>query len=284
MLGAKVESLTQVQLPCFASLKLDGIRAIWQSREFFSRTLKTLANRNLQGLFSQLQLLDGFDGELILGEPNAPDVFRRTSSVVNSINKSVDGVRFFVFDNCNDPSPYWKRIENTPELLPHVVKLDQVLIESYAQLVDFEEYAVSNGYEGIICRRPDGRYKFGRSTLNEQLLLKVKRFVDAEGRVIGFEELEHNANPATLDERGYTKRSSHREGKVHGGVLGALLVEWEGKTVRVGTGFTGDDRKGIWRNQRDLLGALAKFRYFPVGMKDLPRHPSFQGFRDVTDL
>jgi DNA ligase-1 len=32
------------------------------------------------------------------------------------------------------------------------------------------------------------------------------------------------------------------------------------------------------------MDKLAKFRYFPHGMKDAPRHPVFIGWRDERDL
>jgi DNA ligase-1 len=39
-----------------------------------------------------------------------------------------------------------------------------------------------------------GTYKFGRSTVRDNILLKVKRFLDDEAVVIDIEEKMHNEN------------------------------------------------------------------------------------------
>lgn len=278
ILGAKVEHLRQVQLPCFASYKLDGERATWQMLEFFSRTLKTHPNRNLQKLFHSLDLPDGLDGELILGDPTEPGVFRRTHSVVSSLNKPVDGIRFFAFDNANMQLPFYQRYEHiaSAERLPHVIRLDHQIIETYDELEAFYEVCIDLNYEGMVCRHPEGRYKNGRSTLNEQLLLKVKPVIDAVLPIIAIEEMQHNVNPATRDERGYTKRSSHQDGKTPAGVAGKVVVDWGDQELRIGTGFSSEDRRKLWQMRDYIVGRyLAKFEYLPYGIKDLPRHPSF---------
>lgn len=277
ILGAKVEYLSQVRLPTFASYKLDGVRAVWQQREFFSRTLKTIPNRNLQKAFDELLLPDGLDGELILGNPCEPGVFRRTNSVVSSLNKAADGIRLFCFDNANFSDwPFYQRYESLGDITPYVVRLDHQIIQTQIELAEFYEQAIDLGYEGIVCRHPEGRYKYGRSTLNEQLLLKVKPHIDAEAPIIAIEEMQRNANPATRDERGYTKRSSHADGKIPAGVAGKIVVDWGGTPLRIGTGFSAEDRRTIWQLRDRIVGRyLAKFSYLPYGIKDLPRHPSF---------
>lgn len=282
LLGAKVDDLRQLRYPYFASIKLDGIRALKYGPELMSRTLKTIPNRAVREAL--IDVPSGWDGELILGEPNDPDVYRNTNSRVMSRDLSGAGVRFFVFDNFEARGDFSQRLATIHDLPPVVIKLDQILVSSSEEAVEFEERALRQGYEGIVLRRPDGRYKYGRSTLREGFLLKVKRFTDAEATVVGFEEQMHNANPADLDERGYTKRSSHAEGKVPAGVLGALVVNWKGHELRVGTGFDASERAEIWRNQNQFLGKIAKFKYLPIGMKDLPRHPVFIGWRDEIDL
>ena len=52
----------------------------------------------------------------------------------------------------------------------------------------------------------------------------------------------------------------------------------------IGTGFTDAERQHIWDNQNKYLGALVKFKYFPVGGYEAPRHPVFAGFRDRRDV
>lgn len=282
ILGAPVKSLEALRYPLFASYKLDGIRAIWYGSEFISRTCKTIPNRSLQAIASKLNIPTGWDGELIFGEPNGKQVFRVTTSAVMGsveLRNYATPIRFFVFDHAGAPGGFAERNGQLNDIHPLVVKLDQVIVTSAAEALTYEQEALSKGYEGIVLRDPRGPYKQGRSTLNEQYLLKVKRFTDAEARVIGFDELMHNANEAEKDERGYTKRSSHQDNKIPMGILGALVCEMGGLEFRIGTGFTTSDRQQIWRDRDQYLGQLAKFKYFSVGVKDAPRHPVFLGWR-----
>lgn len=282
LLGARVESLSQVKFPVFASIKLDGIRAIKWGPELLSRTLKTIPNRALAAFLREVP--SGWDGELIAGEPNAPNVYNLSESYVMSRGKDASSIRFFVFDNHEASGGFATRLESISDLPPRVIKLDQVLIDRADDLLAFEDKALADGYEGVVLRHPDGRYKYGRSTIREQYLLKLKRFLDDEAVIIGFEELERNFNEATIDERGYTKRSSHKDNKVGAGMLGALRVDWHGKELKLGSGFTEQLRKDIWAARDRYLGRKARFKYFPIGIKDLPRQPIFTGFRSDLDL
>jgi DNA ligase-1 len=152
-------------------------------------------------------------------------------------------------------------------------------------LLDYEALVLLKGYEGVILRSPAAGYKFGRSTANEQGMLKLKRFEDAEATIIGFVERMHNGNVATTNELGRTARSSHQENKHGLGDLGALhLLTPDGIEFFCGTGFDDNLRKEIWDNRPKYLGRLTKYKHFPVGAKDLPRHPVFLGFRDKRDM
>ena len=113
-----------------------------------------------------------------------------------------------------------------------------------------------------------------------------KRFLDSEAEIVGFVELMRNKNEATINKMGYMERSSHMENKVPGGCLGAFQVKdiTYGYEFEIGTGFTEADRIAFWKQKRSLLGRVVKYKYFPIGMKDLPRHPVFLGFRDPRDM
>ena len=92
-----------------------------------------------------------------------------------------------------------------------------------------------------------------------------------------------NGNEATINELGRTKRSSHAAGKTGRGDLGAILVRFGEIEFSIGTGFNDAERDTVWNNQSDYLGRLAKFKYFPIGVKEAPRHPVFLGWRDASD-
>jgi DNA ligase-1 len=145
---------------------------------------------------------------------------------------------------------------------------------------------MAEGHEGLMLRHPDATYKFGRSTVRQQGLLKVKAFEDDEALVVGFEELYRNLNEAFTSETGYTKRSTHQENKVPGNTMGALIVQspkWN-STFNIGTGFSADDRQKIWDNRGAFQNKFVKFKYLKAGMKDVPRHPVFLSWRDPIDM
>ena len=65
------------------------------------------------------------------------------------------------------------------------------------EVQQLEDKFLDAGFEGVMLRDPDGTYKFGRASVKENILLKVKKFLDAEGIVVGFKEKMSNQNEAT---------------------------------------------------------------------------------------
>ena len=274
-----------IQWPVLASAKLDGVRAIVRGGVVLSRALKPIPNKNVQKRFAHLE---HFDGELIVGASNDPDVLRTTTSGV----MRVDGdpvVSFHVFDHVEKGDlPYLSRFQFVKDH-PHskmtdVWIVDQTIIQTADHLVEYEQIALKQGFEGVMLRRPDAPYKFGRSTAREGYLLKVKRFHDDEFEIVGFEEEMFNANEATTSELGRTKRSSHKANKVPKGRLGALVLKYGDTTFNCGTGFNDAERERIWAERERYLGQFAKIKYFAHGIKDVPKLPSFLGIRDERDM
>lgn len=294
MTAMKVED-ADIRFPLYASFKLDGIRAFIHESVVKGRSMKALPNKHVQALFSGLPA--GTDGELIMGSPTAKDVYRKTNSAVMSHDGTPD-ITYYVFDNAFIPAGFEARYFSTTmnsvaKFARNVVLLPQILVNSLEELLKFEARALEQGYEGVMIRSVDGDYKFGKSTVKEGIMLKVKRNEDAEAKIVGTEPWEHNANEATTNELGRTKRSSHKENKVALDILGKLNVvglaePFEGIAFDIGTGFDGaDDETGergqLWKVRDSLIGKIVKFKYFPVGVKDKPRHPVFLGFRDEVD-
>ena len=271
-----------LKFPVLASPKLDGVRAIVRDGVVLSRALKPIPNKWVQQRFSHLE---HFDGELIVGASNHPDVLRTTTSGVMRVEGEPD-VSFHVFDHVeNHARLYTVRydlLEEDTEINVFVVPQHELM--NTFELNAFEHEVLAEGYEGVMLRRPDAPYKFGRSTAREGYLLKVKRFHDDEFEIVGFEEEMFNANEATTSELGRTKRSSHKANKIPKGRLGALVLKYGDTTFNCGTGFNDAERERIWTERESYLGMLAKIKYFAHGIKDVPKLPSFLGIRDVRDM
>ena len=283
-------SLDKINFPVYTSTKFDGIRALVIDSVVYSRSLKPIRNKHVQRLFGKPEY-EGFDGELVVGDIYAKDVFQKTTSGVMSEDGEPD-VTFHVFDLWSIPTfDYEYRQRYLQEILldedkeyPSIVYAMIRLCKNIDDLTFFLEHERNVGGEGLICRSPSGIYKYGRSTPKEQLSIKLKFFNQDEFEVIGFEERMHNTNEATTNELGYTERSSCKENLIPMNTLGSLVLKYGDTEFRCGTGFSDAQRKEIWENKESYLGKLASIRYMSVGQIMLPRIPSFHGFRDKDDM
>ena len=290
MLADTCEDTSKLKFPVLASPKLDGIRCLVREGVALSRNLKPIPNQHVQEWAATLrEVLEGWDGELVVGNHDET-VFNRTTSAIMSADGS-DDFTFWFFDKWNNPLlPYGHRIKTVRDMHFHgslpfkvrVVPMKRCINEK--ELLAYEEACLKVGFEGVMVRDPEGWYKFGRSTVREGLLLKLKRFKDDEATVVGFEERLHNENEAKKDKLGRTERSSHKAGMKPAGDLGALIVKKGDVTFNIGSGFTAEQRVTFWKDRATLKGRLCKFKHFEQGAVDKPRFPIFLGFRDERDL
>ncbi len=280
--------LEKLTYPRLVSPKIDGFRAVMLNGQLTSSSGKPIRNKAVMQKFNcDIPL----DGELVAGDPRAKDCFRTTSSIVTTHDASAKQVMYFVFDTVGNDE-FAERLvaaDRAIQGIPDMVLVPHTLIETEAALLRMEDEALKHGYEGLMIRDPRGKYKFGRSTVSEGLLLKMKRFHHGEATIIGFVEQMHNANEAKIDNHGYTERSSHQANMIPMGTLGSLLVKdlETGVEFSLGTGFTAEDRKTIWENQSKFIGKIAKYKSDPIGVKDKPRKPvylSFVALRPKEDM
>lgn len=289
MLAGRVKDFGSVCYPVLASTKIDGIRAINKEGTLLSRTMLPIPNKATQRELGAITL-HGLDGELVVGQPNDHNCMQNTMSGVMSMDGEPQA-KWYVFDKYDMDKPYLFRAREAKRIiedlkLTYLHWVPQVLIRSAEELFNYEEKCLAEGYEGVIIRAPDAPYKQNRSTLREGYMLKIKRFEDSEAEVLGSYELMHNNNEATTDVRGYAKRATFADGKQAAGILGGLLVRdiHTGISFELGTGYTLVQRKNLWEGKKYLPGKIVKYKHFPVGVVDKPRHPIFLGFRDRRDI
>ena len=282
MLAHTIEDTSKIKYPVFVSVKIDGIRCLIKDGVALSRSLKPIRNEYVQSILGKPEY-NGLDGELVVGSIFAKDCYRVTNSGVMSKEGEPD-FNYYLFDRWDCPTLPFSSRRDTLITLNRMPVLQQVRVVDEQKLLLLEQILLNDGAEGVMVRSPDGPYKYGRSTVKEGTLGKLKRFADSEFEVVGFEERVHNGNEATVNALGHTERSSHKENKVGRGDLGALVCQTaEGLVFNVGTGFDDNLRREIWNNRAQYLGRLAKVKHFQVGVKDSPRFPVFQGFRDPSD-
>lgn len=295
LLAFTVEDTSKLQYPLLGFIKLDGIRVVILDGVVYSRSMKPIRSKAVQKLFGR-QELNGLDGELLYGNWSADNVFNLTTQACMASELKAEfkesDIRLAVFDYALSDEVYEVRHSIAKGVVEvaydkHISQLGMLYptkIGNEGELLAFEQYALDAGYEGIMVRSSDGKYKQGRSTAKEGIIGKLKRFSDAEAIVVGFEEKMTNTNEKKVNELGYSERSSSKSGLVGAGTLGALVCECNGIRFTMGSGFDDAGRKEVWENQAKYLGKLAKFKYFAVGMKDSYRFPIFLGWRDEEDV
>lgn len=236
------------------SEKLDGVRAWWDGKQFWSRQ----GNRyHAPDWFTARLPNTPLDGELWL----ARGAFQRTVSIVRRQDATPHwrDIRFRIFDAPGTKEPFEQRLEYLADTFsrlrhPHASVLPQQRCLGVRHLNDELERVVALGGEGLMLRQPGSDYIAGRSST----LLKVKRFHDAEAKVLAY-----------LPGAGR-----------HRGRLGALACALpDGTRFSVGTGFTDAERE-----HPPAIGCSITFRYQELTDRGVPRFPSFVRVRtDAND-
>lgn len=275
-----VDAPSDIKLPVYASVKLDGIRATVQNGRFISRSLTPIPCKWLQSQISKLDLdfaknLEGLDGELIAGNPIDENCFKNCNSAFMSKDTKDYQWNFYVFDYMTDDKNdlYQFRYNKLLHLkekgkLPSFVKLvRQRFFNDIGELKKYTLDRINQGHEGVVLRKPDSVYKFGRSTVKQAYMLKIKSMADSECIIKGMVELTKRNKPA--------------------GMMGALIVKdlFSGVEFRLGTGFTEQERIDFWQQKQNLAEPkIIKYQFLKVGNYTKPRQPTFIGIRSVLDI
>ncbi len=236
----------------FMSEKLDGVRAYWTGTGFVSRQGNPFY---APAWFTKGLPKTPLDGELWIGRKQ----FQRTVSIVRrqDAGELWRQVLYVVFDAPQAGRPFEERrrvmaAEAREDRCPFVRVLYQAICEGTDGLRKELDRIEALGGEGLMLRQPGSIYEAGRS----HTLLKVKRFQDADARVV-----------------------AHMPGAGrHKGRLGALLVELPNATqFSVGTGFTDAQRENP-----PPIGSVITVRFQELTDGGVPRFPTFVRVR--TDL
>lgn len=287
-LASKLLSL--IRYPKLMSPKMDGIRCFVHGGIAYSRKLKPIPNQYVQWVLGH-DRYNGFDGELIVGKPWDFNVMQQTMSGVMSRGDEPDFF-FYVFDDFSVNGGFQDRLDSArvriassdESRLKHV---PHTLVRNEKELLEYERKCLDRGYEGAMARTPDGPYKHGRSSMKENWLIAVKRFIDFEAEIVEVHEMMHNENEATVNELGRTKRSTHKANRSGLDTFGGFTARTrEGVNFRCGggKGLTASERARLWAIRDTLPGQWGKFESLPIGVKQKPRLPAFLGLRHPDDM
>lgn len=288
---------SKLKYPVYVSPKIDGIRCVCHpTMGAVSRSLKPIPNKHIREVLS-LPDFRWLDGEIVVGKANAPDVFNRSQSGVMSEGGTPEWT-YLVFDHIEagnmcgfgirheDARRQIQLHQLSTTVWPNVRLIPHELVETFDMLLMLEERYIAQGYEGLMIRSPGGKYKFGRSTQREQGLLKMKRFMDGEARIVGWEPLLRNMNEAKIDALGLQKRGYSQDGKVAditlAGKVNVVGVsgQWVDISFDVGSGLDDTLRRDIAANfESKYLNKTLTYKYQPHGSLEAPRTPIWKGIR-----
>lgn len=303
--------ISKLKFPVMVFPKIDGGRALNVNDKLVGRSGKQFKNKMNTDFFSVPEF-NGFDGEMVVSNITGDGICADTTSAMSTIKGTVE-TRWCLFDYViageNNSSPYLVRYNQLKLRVEEICRLNSymrqriwvipyVMANSVEDVMALNAKYVANGYEGLILRDPAAPYKYGRSTAKEGYYLRLKGFIDTEILVTSIVEGECNQNELKANPNGYAERSTHAENMIPNGMVGALIgtaleditflgrvVITKGMEVRIGAGkMSHKERENYFNNPDTIIGKIAKYKFFPVGIKDKPRFPTFQCLRDPVDM
>lgn len=264
----------------FASRKLNGSRGTYFKGDIISRQAQKFDG--LDHIIKDIEKIIGtdyaVDGELIRRNIDGltdGQNFRETISILNSDGNDKSLIKFVIFDivpvdefemdACTEN--YSVRKKRLLDLKNKIQKNGTQNIE-VVQMVyegtdvndvyDWLDYAVRHDWEGLVVNR---QVPYRRTRHNG--CLKVKRFYTVDLRITAIEEGQNRL----------------------AGTMGALVVDYKGNELRIGSGFDDATRAAVWANPDNCIGKIVECKYKEVtmdkktGLESL-QFPTFVRFRD----
>lgn len=284
--------LGQITYPMGLMPKHNGVRGACQKGMLVARSLKLIPNVHARNLFSHPDAED-MEGELVVGAFDDEEVFSISTSGVMSRDGQPD-VHWYLFDTYHPTATFTERYQMLvarQRLLPmsmqgktSVVPLH--VINSDEELTRWSEHYLSLGFEGVVLKKLDARYKTGRSTAKEQTFMRYCPWHTSEAIILSVEEGQINNNVSKVNELGYLRKSSHKANKVGSGQAGSVTVQ-DLKTGIQHSMIVPTDllQKQVWLNTSMYIGKVVKYKFKPPVIKGgKPRFPQWEGLRDPLDM
>ena len=308
-------NLENIKYPKLASTKLDGIRCLFHPQlGMVTRSLKQIPNKQLQKKFRFMVTLAEaenriYDGEIYAHDRTFQEITRacmtkdfsdektikkligiaadeRCINVTHYTAKLVDDMEFHCFEIISDllQNVEFEYINNRISLLLYdkIVPVKQTFVNSADEIKLLFEKKLEEGYEGLILRDPGSPYKYGRSTLKEEYMLKVKPFETFDAHIIGViqsTEVNPDAEKKT-NELGRSVTSKKKDDRILIQKACAFTVEYNHHKVNVSLAMTDKEKEEVWLYRTNYIGRMIEYKGMLVGSKDVPRHPVFERFRE----
>lgn len=234
--------------------KLNGVRATLYNGQLIARS--GVPFKGLDHIIRELRWSDcahiALDGELTLADTHGlrdNEAFREATGILNSDDEHKTGICFTIFDaipyadfdSANPKVSYSHRriILNEVEETVSNSECVRVLPVLYhgkdlRKIDELLEQMVREDKEGLMLNT-DVPYKRTR----HKGILKIKRFYTMDLLITGAEE---------------------GSGRL-AGRLGAFVLDYKGNEVKVGSGFTDEQRATYWQQRDSIAGTLCEIKY-----------------------
>ena len=252
-----------------ASRKLDGVRCLAIVDENGDCKLYSRMGKQLTTLDKVKEAIEAtnvtnqvFDGEICLMDENGNEDFQGVMKELRRKDHQIENPIFMVFDMIHKPE--FDNQKGTEILSERLRKLrawqggrrtnarilrytEQFVVTGDEHFNTWSELAAKNGWEGFMVRKDVG-YEGKRS----KNLLKIKKFFDAEYKVIDFDIDEHEI---VVNNRSETVP-----------MLSQVWIEHKGHKVKVGSGWTHEQR--LKYIDGSIVGKIITVQYFEETKND----------------
>lgn len=244
--------------------KLDGFRLIAIKDEAGHISFYSRVGKRIKGLVEIEEEFNSafpagcvFDGELTISnyfELESKEAYKAASKIISQKGETPKtGLTYRVFDamyidewreqNCTHTYDERRNLLEglfgyAPAPIPHIDLLPVLYKgDDVSKVQELLDQVVAAGGEGVMINLLDSLYRFTRCWD----IMKVKKFQSLDLEVIGVEE---------------------GSGRL-AGTLGAILVRYKGgNTVRVGSGFSDEERALYWADPSLILHKVCEIKYF----------------------
>lgn len=238
----------------WVSEKYDGVRAIWDGKQFVSRGGNIY---HAPKWFIQVLPKQKLDGELWIARQSFELVVSTVRDKVPD-DAAWKQIKFMVFDMPELPSSFDERLMDMEKTIGNINKpwikiVKQWKVASHSELMKELKAITKAGAEGLMLHKGSSLYKGKRSGD----LLKVKSYEDAEAVVI-----------------------KHIGGKgKYTSMMGAVVVEMpDGTRFKIGSGFS-----DVERQNPPEIGKTITYQYRGKTKNGIPRFATYLRVREKED-
>ena len=234
--------------------KLNGVRATFYKGQLIARS--GVPYKGLEHIINEISWVQnaGFvlDGELTLkdkGSLSDNEAFRIATGILNSDDVNKTSICFTIFDviSLRDFESYESKVQYSNRRIVLNELADSLVEAKYVSVLPVlysgtDQSKIDEYLEQMVCEDKEGlmaNLDVPYNRTRHKGILKIKRFYTMDLPIIRCEE---------------------GAGRLEG-TLGAFVLDYKGNEVKVGSGFTDEQRIMYWQQRDSVTGTLCEVKY-----------------------